>query len=49
MLTLRKPRSRTVAWIRTIDQNEANGKLREIYEEQRRQAGAVANMHCRLP
>ncbi len=33
-----------MAWIRSIDENEADGALREIYEDQRRQAGAVANI-----
>jgi uncharacterized peroxidase-related enzyme len=33
-----------VAWIRVIDENEADGDLKRIYEEQGRQAGAVANI-----
>jgi hypothetical protein len=33
-----------MAWIRTIDEAEAIGDLKQIYEEQRRQAGAVANI-----
>lgn len=33
-----------MAWIKTIDANEAGGDLKRIYEEQRRQAGAVANI-----
>lgn len=33
-----------MAWIKTIDANEAEGDLKQIYEEQRRQAGAVGNI-----
>jgi len=33
-----------MAWIRVIEENEANDALKEIYDEQRRQAGAVANI-----
>jgi alkylhydroperoxidase family enzyme len=33
-----------VAWINTIDQPEARSDLARIYEEQQRQAGAVANI-----
>jgi hypothetical protein len=33
-----------MAWIRTIDENDAESELKQIYEEQRRQAGAVANI-----
>jgi uncharacterized peroxidase-related enzyme len=33
-----------MAWIRTIEENEADGALKEIYDEQRGQAGAVANI-----
>jgi uncharacterized peroxidase-related enzyme len=33
-----------VAWIRTIEPDRAEGNLKQIYEEQRRQAGAVANI-----
>lgn len=33
-----------MAWIRVIDESEAEGDLKEIYDEQSRQAGAVANI-----
>jgi uncharacterized peroxidase-related enzyme len=33
-----------VAWIKTIDEAEACGTLKQIYDEQRCQAGAVANI-----
>ena len=33
-----------MAWIRTIDEAEADGALKQIYDEQRREAGAVANI-----
>ncbi len=33
-----------MAWIRTIDEEHAAGELKRIYEEQRQQAGAVANI-----
>ena len=33
-----------MAWIKTIDEAEADGALKHIYEEQRREAGAVANI-----
>jgi len=33
-----------VAWIRTIEEADAEGELRTIYEEQKRQAGALANI-----
>ena len=33
-----------MAWIRTIEEAEAEGELRNIYEEQKRQAGALANI-----
>lgn len=33
-----------MAWIRTIEEAEADGALKQIYDEQRRQAGAVANI-----
>ena len=33
-----------MAWIKIIDENDAEGDLKQIYEEQRRQAGAVANI-----
>jgi len=33
-----------VAWIRTIDENDAAGDLKRIYEEQRRHSGALANI-----
>ena len=33
-----------MAWTKTIDETEAEGALKHIYEEQRREAGAVANI-----
>jgi len=33
-----------MAWIRTIAEGEAVGELRNIYEEQKCQAGALANI-----
>jgi uncharacterized peroxidase-related enzyme len=33
-----------VGWIKTIDETKAGGDLKQIYEEQRREAGAVANI-----
>ncbi len=33
-----------MAWIKTTNTDEAEGELKEIYEEQQRQAGAVANI-----
>lgn len=33
-----------MAWIRTIDENDAEGDLKRIYDEERRRAGAVANI-----
>jgi alkylhydroperoxidase family enzyme len=33
-----------MAWIQTIDEPEPGSDLQRIYEEQRRQAGAVANI-----
>jgi alkylhydroperoxidase family enzyme len=33
-----------VAWIKSIDEHDADGSLKQIYDEQRRQAGAVANI-----
>ena len=33
-----------MAWIRVVNQGEAEGELREIYDEQSRQAGAIANI-----
>src|SRR5260370_30152451 len=33
-----------VAWIRTIDENDATGDLRRIYDEERQRSGAVANI-----
>jgi alkylhydroperoxidase family enzyme len=33
-----------VAWIKTIDAPESGSRLSEIYDEQRKQAGAVANI-----
>ncbi len=33
-----------MAWIRTINPDQAEGELQQIYEEQKRQAGAVANI-----
>ncbi len=31
-------------WIRTIDEQQAEGRLADIYKEQRGEAGAVANI-----
>ena len=33
-----------MAWIKTIDEAEADGALKQIYDDQRRQAGAIANI-----
>jgi uncharacterized peroxidase-related enzyme len=33
-----------MAWIRTTDEGEAGGNLKQLYDEQRRQAGGVANI-----
>ncbi len=33
-----------MAWIRTVDENDATGDLRRIYDEQRQRSGAVANI-----
>lgn len=33
-----------MAWIRTIDEPDAAGALKEIYDDLRRQAGAVGNI-----
>jgi len=33
-----------VAWIKTIDERDADGALKRIYDEQQRQAGAVASI-----
>lgn len=33
-----------MAWIETIDEADASGTLKQIYDEQRCQAGAVANI-----
>ena len=33
-----------MAWIRTIEEREAEGELQNIYVEQKRQAGALANI-----
>ncbi len=33
-----------MAWIRTIDENDATGDLRRIYDEQCQRSGAVANI-----
>ena len=33
-----------MAWIKTIDEGDADGTLKRIYDEQHRQAGAVANI-----
>lgn len=41
-----------MAWIRTIDPPEPGSELELIYEEQKRQAGAVANIlkvHSLMP
>jgi hypothetical protein len=33
-----------MAWIKMIEESEATGELKHIYETQRRQAGALANI-----
>jgi alkylhydroperoxidase family enzyme len=33
-----------VAWIKTIDERDADGALKRLYDEQQRQAGAVASI-----
>ena len=33
-----------MAWIKTIRSDAAEGELKQIYEEQNRQAGAIANI-----
>ncbi len=33
-----------MAWIKMMEESEAAGKLKDIYESQRAQAGAVANI-----
>ena len=33
-----------MAWIKMIEETEATGKLKEIYDSQIRQAGALANI-----
>lgn len=33
-----------MAWIRTIDESDAAGDLKEVYVEQRKQAGDLANI-----
>ena len=33
-----------MAWIKTVGEPAAEGALQQIYDEQRRQAGAVANI-----
>jgi alkylhydroperoxidase family enzyme len=33
-----------MAWIKTISPDEAEGELKQIYEEQKNRAGAVANI-----
>ncbi len=33
-----------MAWIKTVTESAAEGELRSIYDDQRRQAGAVANI-----
>lgn len=33
-----------MAWIKMIEESEAAGELKDIYESQRAQAGAVANI-----
>lgn len=41
-----------MAWIKMIEESEADGKLKRIYESQRAQAGAVANIlkiHSQAP
>ena len=36
--------SLVVVWIQIIDENEATGDLKRIYEEQRQRSGGVANI-----
>ena len=33
-----------MTWIKIIDETEATGELKELYDSQRRRAGAVANI-----
>lgn len=33
-----------MAWIRTIEESDATGELKNIYAEQRKQAGGLANI-----
>lgn len=33
-----------MAWIKTINEHDADGSLKQIYDEQYRQAGAVASI-----
>ncbi len=33
-----------MAWIKTIDERDADGALKRLYDEQHRQAGAVASI-----
>jgi uncharacterized peroxidase-related enzyme len=33
-----------MAWIKMVEEDEATGELKQIYETQRRQAGALANI-----
>jgi hypothetical protein len=33
-----------MAWIKMIEEAEVTGKLKQIYDSQRRQAGALANI-----
>jgi uncharacterized peroxidase-related enzyme len=33
-----------MAWIKMIEESEAAGELKQIYDSQRRQAGALANI-----
>ncbi len=33
-----------MSWIKVIDEKEATGELKEIYETQRKKAGALANI-----
>lgn len=33
-----------MAWIRTVDESSASGALKDLYDQQRRQTGAVANI-----
>src|SRR5260370_42642140 len=39
-----RPRRQPLAWIRTIDDPDPGSALRRIYEEQRTQSGAIANI-----